>query len=232
MVGRPRPGSFGATILEASLAGLNRALTVVENVLAAGTLAAAALIAILAIVVRQVFGVFFFWSEEAIIYLVIYSTFLGAVITLRHQEHVNVDVVAAFLGSRGKQVMGVIALAVTLAYLGVVGYFAWMLLFEPFSSSTTTPAIGVPLWVVELSVPVGFTLMFVRAVELLVRTIRRGATKEDALETEAEAIGLDVRSLDRLREERPRRRDGDRDEDGDEDGGGGDRDRDGGGAGS
>lgn len=185
--------------------GLNRALTTLENVLAAGTLAAAAAIAIVAVLLRQVFGIFLFWSEETIIYLIIYSTFLGAVITLRHQEHVNVDVIAAFLGKRGKQVMAVIAILVTMIYLGVIGYFAWMLIFEPFSSSTTTPALGVPLWVVELSVPIGFTLMFVRAIELLVRTIRLGAIEEDVLETEAEAIGLDIQNLDRLRGEQPKR---------------------------
>ena len=185
--------------------GLNRALTTLENVLAAGTLGAAAAIAIVAVLLRQVFGIFLFWSEETIIYLIIYSTFLGAVITLRHQEHVNVDVIAAFLGKRGKQVMAVIAILVTMIYLGVIGYFAWMLIFEPFSSSTTTPALGVPLWVVELSVPIGFTLMFVRAIELLVRTIRLGAIEEDVLETEAEAIGLDIQNLDRLRGEQPKR---------------------------
>ena len=188
------------------MTALNRVLTTAENVLAAGTLAAAALIAILAVLMRQLFGIFLFWSEEAIIYLVIYSTFLGAVVTLRHQEHVNVDVIAAFLGDRGKQVMALIAIGVTLVYLTVVGYFAWMLLFEPFSSSTSTPAMHLPLWVVELSVPIGFTLMFLRAIELMVRIIRVGAIEEDVLQTEAEAIGLDVQTLDRLREERPRRR--------------------------
>ena len=193
------------------MSALNRALTIVENVLAAGTLAAAALIAILAVLLRQLFGIFLFWGEEAIIYLVIYSTFLGAVVTLRHQEHVNVDVIAAFLGRRGKQVMALIATAVTLVYLGAVGYFAWMLLFEPFSSSTTTPAIGVPLWVVELSVPVGFTLMFVRAIELLVRTARHGAVEESVLETEAKSIGLDVEAIDRIPDDPPGRRDGDDD---------------------
>jgi C4-dicarboxylate transporter DctQ subunit len=178
--------------------GLNRALSAVEDVLAAGTLAAAALIAFLAIVLRGIFGIFLFWSEEAIIYLVIFSTYLGAVITLRHQEHVNVDIIAAFLGRRGKQVMALVAITVTLAYLVVVGYFAWMLLFEPFSSSTTTPAMHLPLWTVELAVPIGFTLMFLRAVELLVRVLRSGAVEEDVLETEAEAVGLDVESLRRV----------------------------------
>jgi C4-dicarboxylate transporter DctQ subunit len=182
---------------------LNRALTNCENVLAAGTLAAATIIAILAVILRSGFGVFLFWSEEAIIYLIIFSTFFGAVITLRHQEHVNVDVIATFLGKRGKQVMALIALALTLVYLGAVGYFAWLLLFEPFSSSTTTPAIGIPLWVVESSVAIGFTLMFVRGIELGIRIWRHGVEEENVLETEAEAIGLNIDSLDKLRGDLP-----------------------------
>jgi TRAP-type C4-dicarboxylate transport system permease small subunit len=182
---------------------LNRGLTVVENVLAAGALAAATIIAIVAVVLRSGFGVFLFWSEEAIIYLIIFSTFFGAVITLRAQEHVNVDVIATFLGRRGKQVMALVALVVTLVYLGAVGFYAWMLLFEPFSSSTSTPALELPLWVVESAVAIGFTLMFLRAIELIVRVWRHGVEEENVLATEAEAIGLDITSLDRLRGDQP-----------------------------
>ena len=188
---------------------LNRALTVVENVLAAGTLAAAALIAIAAVILRSGFGVFLFWSEEAIIYLIIFSTFFGAVITLRAQEHVNVDVIAAFLGKRGKKVMALIALALTMVYLGVVGYFAWMLLFEPFSSSTSTPAMGLPLWVVESAIPIGFTLMFLRGLELGVRIWRHGVEKESELEAQAAAIGLDVDDLNVVGGDAPDGREGD-----------------------
>ena len=187
---------------------LNRALTVAENVLAAGALGAAALIAIAAVILRSGFGVFLFWSEEAIIYLIIFSTFFGAVITLRHQEHVNVDVIAAFLGPRGKRVMALIAITLTLVYLGAVGYYAWLLLFEPFSSSTTTPAIGIPLWVVESSVAIGFTLMFVRALELAVRIWRHGVDEENVLETEAASIGLEVDDLHVLRGDDPDGREG------------------------
>lgn len=179
---------------------LNRILTTVENVLAAGTLAAAVLIAFLAILLREVLGIFVFWSEEAIIYLIIFSTFFGAVVTLRHQEHVNVDIAAIFLGKRGKKILALVAATLTLVYLAVIGYFAWLLLFEPFSSDTVTPALKLPLWVVESAVPIGLTLMFLRAIELLVR-VARGGVQEDpqeaALEAEAEAIGLDINDINR-----------------------------------
>lgn len=155
-----------------ALSRLDRVLTVVENVLAAGSLGVAAVVAIVAVVLRQFFGVFLFWSEEVIIYSIIYSTFLGAVVTLRHNEHVSVDLVALFLGPRGKQIMAAVASVVTLAYLAAVGAFAWLLLLEPFSTTTVTPALKLPLWVVEMAVPVGLTLMFVRAVEVLYRAAR------------------------------------------------------------
>lgn len=180
---------------------LDRVLTYAENVLAAASLAVAALIAIVSVILRFVFDVFLFWSEEAVIYAVIYSTFLGAVITLRHDEHVRVDLIAPLLGTFGKRAMAVLGGVVTAGYLGAVGFFAWLLLFEPFSSDTVTPALKLPLWTVELAVPVGLTLMFLRALEIIYRAARGRTTFEEAeksvLEHEAEAAGLDPREVTR-----------------------------------
>lgn len=155
-----------------SVSRFDRLLTVVENILAAGFLGVAAVVAIVSVILRQVFGVFLFWSEEAIIYSIIYSTFLGAVVTLRHNAHVKIDLVAFFVGPRGKRIMVALGAAVTVAYMVIVGVFAWLLLFEPFSTATVTPALKLPLWVVELAVPIGFTLMLLRAIELFYRAAR------------------------------------------------------------
>lgn len=181
------------------MSGMDRVLTRVENVLAAGFLGLAAGLAIVSVIFRYLFGVFIFWAEEAIIYSIIYSTFLGAVITLRHNEHVKVDLVAPLLGKVGKRAMAVVGAAVTLVYLGVIGAFAWMLLFEPFSSATVTPALKLPLWTVELAVPIGLTLMFLRAMEILYRTARGRTAFEEGeksiLEHEAEATGVKLEDL-------------------------------------
>jgi C4-dicarboxylate transporter, DctQ subunit len=183
----------------------DRVLTRIENVLAAGALGLATLIAIVAVVLRYFFGIFLFWSEEAVIYLIIYSTFLGAVITLRHNEHVNVDVFGAFLKTRGKRAFAILGAAITVVYLVSIGIFAWLLLFEPFSTSTITPSLKLPLWVVEAAVPIGLTLMLLRALEILVRAARGVEAFPEGhrslLEVEAEATGLDVRDVDRTRRE-------------------------------
>jgi TRAP-type C4-dicarboxylate transport system permease small subunit len=90
-------------------------------------------------------------------------------------------------------------------YLVSIGIFAWLLLFEPFSTSTITPSLKLPLWVVEAAVPIGLTLMLLRALEILVRAARGVEAFPEGhrslLEVEAEATGLDVRDVDRTRRE-------------------------------
>lgn len=175
---------------------LDRALTVVENVVAAGALALAVTIAIFSVLLRAVFGVFLSWSEEAIIYLIIYSTFIGSVITLRHNEHVNVDLLALLAGRHGRRWVHTLGALVTVLYVAVIGYFGWLLLLEPFSTATVTPSLKLPLWVLELSVPIGLTLMFVRGLEILYRVARGQVAfaegEKTALQHEAEQAGVDL----------------------------------------
>jgi hypothetical protein len=81
----------------------DRVLSWIENFLAAATLGAASALAIIAVILRYVFDYVIFWSSEAVIYLIIFSTYLGAVITLRHGEHVNIDILPFLFGRRGKR---------------------------------------------------------------------------------------------------------------------------------
>lgn len=176
--------------------GLNKALTVVENVVASAALAAAAFIAIVAVVLRYVFNILIFWSEEAVIYLVLLSVFVGAVITLRHDEHVRVDLLPVLLKGRLKLGVQVLATLLTLLYLGVIGAYGWLLLFEPATRNTVTPALKAPLWVVYFALPLGFTLMFLRSLEVLFRQLTgRDAHPQAAqsvLDAEASGLGLHV----------------------------------------
>lgn len=175
---------------------LGRALTVVENVVASAALAAAAVIAVVAVVLRYVFNVLIFWSEEAVIYLVLLSVFVGAVITLRHNEHVRVDLLPLLLRGRAELVVQVLATLLTLVYLAVIGGYGWLLLFEPASRDTITPALKLPLWVVYFALPLGFTLMFLRTLEVLFRQLTGRDPHPEAaksvLEAEAEGIGMHI----------------------------------------
>ncbi|MGI8865593.1 MAG: TRAP transporter small permease, partial [Rubrobacteraceae bacterium] len=166
------------------LHGFDRVLTWIENSLAALALGGATVIAIAGVIMRYVFGDGIFWSEEAVIFLVILSTFIGAVITLRHNEHVNVDIMPSLLGERGKWVFAMLGTLLLVIYCGVIGAYAWILIFEPAASNTITPSLKLPLWVVELSLPIGLTMMFMRSMEVLYRTARGQVAFPEAEENE------------------------------------------------
>ncbi len=163
---------------------LDRVLTGIENTLAALALAGASLLACLQVILRYLFDYTIFWSEEATIYLLILSTFIGAVITLRHNEHVSVDVLSFVFGERGKRALAVLAALILVAYCAIFGAYAWILVTEPAALRIVTPALRLPLWVVELSLPIGLTLMFLRALEMLYRSARGRETFPEADSTE------------------------------------------------
>ena len=116
----------------------------------------------------------------------------------------------ALLGERGKWVFAMLGTLLLVIYCGVIGAYAWILIFEPAASNTITPSLKLPLWVVELSLPIGLTLMFLRSMEILYR-IARGQvafpeaeenefaedTPEGALSTTGEADSRDPDADDR-----------------------------------
>lgn len=172
---------------------LTRAVTIFENLAAGASLVIAVTVALAAIILRTFFDMFLFWSEEVIIYLIISSTFFGSVLTMRSKDHVNVDILSVFLKKRGKRVMAIIAAVITTLYMLAIGVLAWMLLFEPFSRDTVTPALKLPLWVVELPVALALTLMFFHGIEEIVHAWKYGADEVSAADValaEAEAAGI------------------------------------------
>lgn len=172
-------------------------LSRVENFLAGASLIGATALAVFAVLLRNITGDVLFWSEEAIIYIIICSTFFGAVVTLRHNEHVAVDIMPTLLKGKKKKFFVVLGGLMTLIYAGFIAYLSWALISEPFSRTTITPALKLPLWVVELSLAIGMTLFFIRAAEMLIRAVKTPpeALDKDVFAEEAAAVGIDVNDI-------------------------------------
>lgn len=166
----------------------DRIVSAVENLIAALALGGVALLVVATIVLRYTIGYSIFWAEEASIYLVIFSTFVGASITLRNDEHVNMDMLSFFVGARGKRRLSLLAALIVMVYCVIIGGYGWLLVTGASARSTLTASLDLPLWMVQLAVPVGLTLMFIRSLQLAYR-LARGQTISD--EAEENAIGED-----------------------------------------
>lgn len=159
---------------------LNNILSWIENFLAAGALALAAAITITEVLLRTLFSYSIYWSHEAVIFLIIYSTFIGASVALRHNEHVGVDLLSYLLNEYGKWLLNLIAAVLTMAYTAAFAVLGWLMTTQPHIINTLSPSLKLPLWLIQMALPIGMTLLFIRSVELTYRLLRYNDTLDQS----------------------------------------------------
>ena len=124
------------------------------------------------IFVRAVLNQSTIWQTEAVIYLVIAATLVGLPYVQRLRGHVNVDLIPLALPRRGRLVLAVITLSVSILIVGIMllyGYEYWHFAWERGWRSDTV--WGVRLWIPYLSIPVGFGLLFLQLIADLVAIV-------------------------------------------------------------
>jgi len=168
---------------------LRKALDKVEEVLTWVPLALAALIGSLQIILRFAFNIHLLWGEEAVIYLVIFSTYIGSALLVRDNGHIAMQVIGPFLKGRGKWVMDLIGTAIATSFFILAAYLSLLLVSDPSVANTVTRVLKIPLWAIDASVLLGFSLMAVRSAQNFVALIVTRSPLRKATETE-EAMAL------------------------------------------
>ena len=143
------------------LARLVKFITWTENALLIGMLALMVGLAAAQILVRNFFDMSIFGADQMLRLLVLWVAFLGAVAASREGKHIHVDAIARWLPKRVKS--GVVALT-DLFTLIVCLLLTWQSLrFMQSARESGEMAFGsLPVWVAELILPLGFTLIALR----------------------------------------------------------------------
>jgi len=129
----------------------------------------AAMAAIVAIQVacRYLFNASLFWSEEAARYLLIWLTFVGAAAAFRRGAHPRVTALVGRLPAPARPVMARLADLVSTGLF--IGMIVWGTQFAWFVRHQTTPALGLPKWMVMAALPVGGLCLSIHAMAGLTR---------------------------------------------------------------
>ena len=134
-------------------------------------LAAAAIIILMVLMVtvqvisRYALHISFSHTEELVRYLFVWATFLGASGAVRMRRHLSISSGTPLRSGFLLRWMG-IATGVGGALFAVVLllYGARVVVLQ-MTTGQTTAALGLPMWVIGLAVPVGSLLMFFRIVQ-------------------------------------------------------------------
>lgn len=113
------------------------------------------------------------WVEEVARYTIIWGTFLGFGMALKHNQHIQVDILYDQLGERGKNVMNLIATLLSIVFCLFYTYYGLKLVMARFHSGMVSLDVGIPMWIVYLILPISGVLFLLRFIERLVNILRR-----------------------------------------------------------
>ena len=98
---------------------------------------------------------------------------LGAGYTLKHNEHVRIDIVSGRLSARGRAVIDILGTLLFLLPMALlIMWLSWPVFVDSYvRNEVSTNAGGLIIWPARLMVPVGFFLLVVQAVSELIKRV-------------------------------------------------------------
>ncbi|HEX9949412.1 MAG TPA: TRAP transporter small permease [Thermodesulfobacteriota bacterium] len=133
----------------------------VEQTLISIFLSVMILIALLQIVLRNLFATGLTWGDPLVRNLVLWVGFIGAAIATREGKHISIDVVSQWVPSRRKVFLEVIIDVSSFIICGLLTFAAVKFIRNEALMGTVT-FLGIRAWLPELILPITFGLMTLR----------------------------------------------------------------------
>lgn len=113
------------------------------------------------------------WVEEVARYTIIWGSFLGFSLALKHNHHIQVDIIFDKLNNTGKFIMNIVATILSIVFCLIYTYYGYVLVENRYSSGMVSLDVGIPMWIVYLILPLSGVLFLLRFIERLVNILRR-----------------------------------------------------------
>jgi len=147
---------------------------------AGGRLAAWMFFAIACMITWEVVSRYLFlaptiWAEEMSQFFQIWATYLAAAYVLKHRQLIVIDFFLIRMWPGLRRVVDIFSLLfIVLFCLVAIGYGMEILLESIRMGRATSTMLGVPKWMTESAIPVGFSLLLLQALLELWRQIKGG----------------------------------------------------------
>lgn len=123
---------------------------------------------------RYIMGLSFLWAEELVRFLLVATTFLGGAAAYRAGALACLDLVTSHLSEKTRRVIDVVTTVLILVlcvYLCMQGY---TYAFTPQIANMYSTGLKLKMTYIYLTIPIGFTLLSLFAVEHLMKAVFPG----------------------------------------------------------
>ncbi len=124
------------------------------------------------VIMRYVFGSSLSWSEELARYIFIWLIYLGISYGAKIMKHIKIEAALGLFPKRFRPYVVIIGDLIFLAFAIFITYTAYGVVKKQILLGQTSPAIGIPMWIVYSAPMVGFALTAIRQVQTLAHRLR------------------------------------------------------------
>ena len=108
-----------------------------------------------------------FWSEELARYTMVYLGYVGIALAMKRRAHIGVTVLVDMARSKSaKRCILLVQTVIILAFCIIISIFLFGLISKQAAIGQTSPALELPIWVPYAGVPLGMTLLGIRACQI------------------------------------------------------------------
>ena len=170
---------------------INDRLLAICKWLIIGIVAVLAVILIAAVFYRYALNNAIAWSEEGSKYLMVWLTFLGAPIALRHAAHINIDLLVKLFPPRGRQAFYLGINLIIITTMGILLWKGWE--FAQLGARQVASSFNFSMVWMYVAVPIGSALTGLVAIELALKALLGIADPSQGIDEDMAAIVDEVR---------------------------------------
>lgn len=121
------------------------------------------------VISRYIFNHSIIFAEELNSTFILLVTFAGMGYAARHGRHIRMSAIYDHLPDKLRKILMTVIVAVTSIFMLLLAYYAVQYVFHVYSKGRIMPALGIPLYITYLWVPVGF---FITGVQYALTTFK------------------------------------------------------------
>lgn len=133
------------------------------------------------VVRRYIFGLSFLWAEELVKFLLVATTFIGGPAAYRAGGLAFLDLVVSHVNEKTKKYINLfinIVIVISCIWLAKIGF---EYSFSPMVAKSFSTGLKLKMTYIYVTIPVGFVMMIVFAIEQMFEILFNRRTMEEAL---------------------------------------------------
>ena len=144
------------------------------------------------VIARRLFDAPFVWTEEVLVYIIVWMVFMGAVLVSWEGRHLRMDLLSSSLRGPARIAVNGLAVAILLALCGYVVVHSIGVVATFAQTGQSSIAAGIPMTVPHLAIPLGFGLILVGTlIRLGWHIAGPSSTAREEVSADADASGDD-----------------------------------------